>query len=368
MARAAKRLPRIAVIMAGGHGTRFWPLARRHRPKQFLPLRGERSFLQETVRRILPLFGWDRILVVSGAEHAADVARHLPELPAGQLLVEPQGRNTAACLALAAEWIERHVGEAVVMAMAADHVVRDSASLRTCLRRAEAIATEHPALVVLGIPPTRPETGFGYIEAGTPVGSEPGSRWVRRFHEKPPLATARRYSSSGRHLWNAGMFVWRGSTFRAAMAQCAPEFGERLAGAFDARAKSARRIVSAYAALPSLPIDVALLQAITALEHPVARVAVVEATFDWLDAGSWEAMPEIRGVDDAGNCLQGDVVGLQTQRCIVAAGDRLVVLVGVEDLIVVDAGDAVLVCARDQAQEVRNVPAELRRRGLGRYT
>jgi mannose-1-phosphate guanylyltransferase len=368
MARAAKRLPRIAVIMAGGHGTRFWPLARRHRPKQFLSLRGDRSYLQETIRRVLPLFGWDRILVVSGAEHAADVARHLPELPAAQLLVEPQGRNTAACLALAGEWIEHNIGEAVVMAMAADHVVHDSAALRACLRRAEAIAAEHPALVVLGIPPTRPETGFGYIEAGTAIGSEPGSRWVRRFHEKPPLATARRYARSGRHLWNAGMFVWRGSTFRAAMAQCAPEFGERLDGVFAVSATSARRIARAYAALPSLPIDIALLQAITAREQPVARVAVVDATFDWLDAGSWEAMPEIRGVDDAGNCLQGEVVDLHSQRCIVSAGDRLVVLVGVQDLIVVDAGDAVLVCAREQAQDVRNIPAELRRRRLGRYT
>lgn len=354
--------------MAGGHGTRFWPLARESRPKQFLPLRAGRSFLQETVRRVLPLFGWDRILVVTGAAHAADVARHLPELPPEQILVEPQGRNTAACLALAAAWIERHVGDAVVVAMAADHVIRDAAGLRRCLRQAEAVAAAHPALVVIGIEPTRAETGFGYIEAGSAIAAGGGARWVRRFHEKPDAATARRYLRSGRHLWNAGIFVWRGSVFAAAMQQCAPAYAAKLAPLFAGEEVDRARLARAYRALPAQPVDVALLQAIAARADAVARVAVVGATFDWLDAGSWAAMPDVWGTDADGNAVRGRVVSIAAGGNVVAAGDRLVVLVGVDDLVVADAGDALLVCRRDAAQAVRDVPAELRRRGLGRYT
>jgi len=368
MARDAKRLPRFAVIMAGGHGTRFWPQARRSRPKQFLSLRGDRSFLQETARRVLPLFGWDRILVVTGSEHAAAVASQLPDLAPDQILIEPDGRNTAACLALAGEWIAQHIGDAVVVAMPADHVVRDSAGLRRCLRQATDIAVAHPALVVIGIEPTRPETGFGYIEAADPIDGQQGARWVRRFHEKPAAATARRYARSGRHLWNAGIFIWRAATFRAALEQCAPPFIRHLAGVFAGAGDVSARIRSAYKKLPALPIDVALLQAITAIDAPVARVAVVDATFDWLDAGSWEAMSELWGGDQDGNATRGNSVALASTNCIVAAGDRLVVVLGASDLIVVDADDAVLVCKREDAQRVRDIPAELRRRHLGRYT
>lgn len=358
--------------MAGGHGTRFWPLARRARPKQFLPLGESASFLQETVRRVLPLFGWDRVLVVSGSEHADEVARQLPELPVGQLLVEPEGRNTAACLALAAEWIEHHVGDAVMVAMPADHVVRDHTALRRCLRRAESVALREPALVVLGIPPTRPETGFGYIETGPAItaseATDEDPHWVRRFHEKPPLATAKRYLRSGRFLWNAGIFVWRVQVFRDALAQCAPIFLRRLAGVFAGPGDTASRIGRAYRALPSVPVDIAVLQQLPNLGSTDVRVAVVRATFDWFDAGSWEAMPELWGRDAAGNSVRGEVVEIDAKDCVVSAGERLVVLVGTRDLIVVDAGDAVLVCDREHAQAIRNVPAELRRRRLERFT
>lgn len=367
MARPMKRLPHFAVIMAGGQGTRFWPLARRSRPKQFLPAQRERSFLQDTVRRVLPSFGWDRILVVAAAEHVGEVARQLPELPAQQILSEPVGRNTAACLALASAWIDTHIGEAVIVALPADHVVRDAVGFRRSLRHAIDVAVAHAALVVIGVEPTRPETGFGYIESGAVIEGSGAAHWVRRFHEKPDARTARRYWQSGRHRWNAGIFVWRNSVFADALDQCVPEFRAQLRPVFALRGDASARIARAYAHLPALPIDIALLQAITALRDPVARVAVVGAGFDWMDAGSWEAMAELWDADPHGNATRGNVVTLDSSGCIVAAGERLVVLVGARDLVVVETDDAILVCPRDHAQAVRAVPGELQRRRLDRF-
>jgi len=367
MPRLHKRLPRFAVIMAGGHGTRFWPRARQSFPKQFLPARRASSFLQETVRRVLPMFGWERILVVTAAAHADEVAHQLPNLPTEQILIEPRGRNTTACLALANEWIDSRVGEALTVALPADHVIGDAAGLRACLREALDLATTHAALVVIGIEPSRAETGFGYIESGAPVAVDGSARWVRRFHEKPDATTARRYVRSGRHRWNAGMFIWRGSVFRAALEQCAPQFSSELGGVFRVAGKSAARIRRAYARLPALPIDVAVLQAITHHATPAAKVAVVAASFDWLDAGSWEAMTELWGQDADGNSQRGNVVNVGSRNCVVAAGKRLVVVLGADDLVVVDADDAVLVCPRSSAQAVGTIPAELARRGLRQY-
>lgn len=366
--RKPKQPPRYAVIMAGGHGTRFWPAARTHRPKQFLPLHGENSFLQETVRRVLPLFGWQRLLVVTGPEHAAQVAAHLPDLDPRHLLVEPAPRNTAACLSLAAEWLTQHVGEATMMAMPADHVVRDAAGLRRALRQAESLAVAGANLVVLGIEPSRPDSGFGYVDCGASIDGTANASWVRRFHEKPEIRVARRYAASGRHLWNAGIFVWTLSTFRAAMAQCAPVLSTTLSGAFDAEGRLEARVARRYRRLPKLPIDIALMQPITAIEHPAARVAVVRADFDWLDAGSWEAMHGLWDTDANGNAARGNAVLLESRGCVVAGSKRLTVLLGIEDLVVVDTEDALLICPRSRAQDVRSIPDELRRRARANYT
>lgn len=354
--------------MAGGHGTRFWPAARTHRPKQFLPLHGTTSFLQDTVRRILPLFGWQRILVVTGPEHAAQVAEHLPELAPEHILVEPAPRNTAACLTLAAEWLRQHCGEATMLAMPADHVVRDAAGLRRALRRAESIAASGPHLVVLGIEPSRPDTGFGYVDCGSALDAQGDAAWVRRFHEKPDIRVARRYASSGRHLWNAGIFVWRVSTFRGAMEQCAPYLLSSLHDAFADPQRIDARVARRYRRLPKVPIDIALMQPITASESPAARVVVVRAAFDWLDAGSWEAMHGLWEKDAEGNAARGNAVMLESRGCVVSGSQRLTVLLGVEDLVVVDTEDALLVCPRSRAQDVRAIPDELRRRSRGRYT
>jgi len=362
-----RRLPRYAVIMAGGQGTRFWPRSRRRLPKQLLTISGRRTLLQETARRLRSLVSWQHLLVVTNAEHANEVRRQLPQVPAAQVLAEPEGRNTLACLALAAEWIRAHAGDAALVVLPADHMIKDAASLRRGLRAALELAEREDCLVTLGIEPTRAETGYGYIEAGRAVGGRKAAHWVRRFHEKPAAAVAKRYVASGRYLWNSGMFVWKASVFEAAVERCVPAVPAALRGMWDSPRGVAQRLRRAYRTLPAVSVDVALMQAVTRMQPPAPRVAVVRATFDWNDVGSWLAMPDVWGCDAAGNASIGRLLAVQARDSIVYSPGRLVTLLGVSNLIVVDSPDALLICPRERAQDVREVTEELRRRGWQRY-
>lgn len=368
--RAAQRdsLPCYAVVMAGGHGTRFWPRSRGRVPKQLLRITSRHTLLQETVRRLVPLCSWRRILVVCSKEHAAEVKRQLPRVPAEQILVEPIGRNTAPCIAVAAEWIAERVGDAVMIVAPADHVIQDQSTLRETLRTAGHLAAAHDCLVTLGVEPTRPETGYGYIEVGPVIDRRhPDSLWVSRFHEKPSPRVAKRYVAGGRHLWNSGIFVWRTEVFRAALQRHVPEVAKAVTGVWRSPRGAAQRLARAYGRLPSVSVDVAVMQPVAAALRSPARVAVVRARFDWSDVGSWGAMPEIWGCDAAGNASVGTVVPIESTRAVVYSPDRLVVLLGMEDVIVVDSPDALLVCARERAQDVRRISEVLKRRGLSRY-
>jgi len=364
------------VIMAGGHGTRFWPRSRRRVPKQLLSIGGRHTLLQETVRRLLPLFSWRYILVVTNAEQAEEVRRQLPRLAPDHLLVEPVGRNTLPCLALAAEWIGARHDDALMMAAPADHVIKDAGGLRRTVRAACDLASRRDCLVALGVQPTRPETGFGYVEVG-PAIEAPARRahWVERFHEKPSAPTARRYVSSGRYLWNSGMFVWKTSVFRRAADECAPSVRAALRGLWNPRRGSRRsgnrgveqRLRRAYRGLPAVSVDVGILQPISAMRSPAPRVAVVRADFDWNDVGSWVALHELWGCDADGNAALGKIVPIDSSDVIVYSPERLVALIGIKDLIVVDSSDALLICARDRAQDVRKVTEALKERRWYRY-
>jgi mannose-1-phosphate guanylyltransferase len=361
-------MQRYAVVMAGGHGTRFWPRSRRRVPKQLLCITGRRTLLQETVRRLVPLCSWRHILVVCSTEHAAEVRRQLPRIPAAHVLVEPVGRNTAACLALAAEWIAARAGDATMIALPADHVIENVAELRRTVRAACALAEQHNCLVTLGVEPTRPETGYGYVEVGTRVdrvGCE--AFWVRRFHEKPSPAVARRYATSHRHLWNSGIFIWRVSTLQRALRLCLPRLRDAIGGVWTPGRGAAARIARIYRSLQPISIDVGVMQPISTMPAAPIRVAVFRARFDWNDIGSWVSMPEIWGCDDHGNAALGTTLPIDTSRTIVFSPDRLVALVGVKDVIVIDSHDALLVCARDRAQDVRKVAETLKARRLSRY-
>ena len=367
-----RRLPHYVVIMAGGQGTRFWPRSRRRLPKQLLTITGRRTLLQETARRLVPLCSWRRMLVVTHAEHAAEVRRQLPHVPSEQILAEPEGRNTLACIALASEWIRAHAGDALMTVVPADHLIKDAVRLRRTLRAALTLAEGHNCLVTLGIEPTRPETGYGYIEAGRAIDDAPRSAslsacWVRRFHEKPAAAVAKRYVSSGRYLWNSGMFVWKASVFHAALEHCVPAVPKALQGLWQRARGAPQRLRRAYRALPSVSVDVALIQPISRMLPPLPRVAVVRAAFDWNYVGSWMAMREVWGCDAAGNASIGKLVSVDAGDSIVYAPDRMVALLGVHDLIVVDSPDALLICPRERAQDVRDITRELQRRGWKQY-
>jgi mannose-1-phosphate guanylyltransferase len=357
-----------AVIMAGGHSTRFWPLGRRRVPKQFLSIAGRRSLIQETVRRLLPLVSWRRILVVAGAEHAAGVRRQLPRLPPEHVLVEPFSRNTAACIALAAEWISARAGDALMLVVPADHLVPDGSALRRALRAAGSLAVRRECLVLLGVRPTRPETGYGYIELGRQLtGAGRNAYSVRRFREKPPVAAARRYVAGGKHLWNSGMFAWKASTFRAALARCLPGILHGLEGTWEKPSASRRRLLSAYRALPSISVDTGVLQVLSRRHKVEPPIAVLAVTFDWFDVGSWEAMADLWGCDGAGNAARAKLLSIDSEDCIVYAPGHLVALLGVRSLIVAESGGALLVCGRERAQDVREVTRALSRRRWLRY-
>ncbi|MGH7790543.1 MAG: mannose-1-phosphate guanylyltransferase [Candidatus Binatia bacterium] len=352
------RAHRFAVIMAGGIGSRFWPQSRRRRPKQLLAINGRQSLLQDTARRLRGALPPANIFVVAPRQLVAPIRRQLPALPRANVLVEPSARGTAACLAFAVAHIARRDPQALVAVLAADHVIADAAGFRRSLDTAFDIAASERSLVTFGIPPTAPETGFGYIEVGAAVRRRPPRvYWATRFVEKPDAATAESFAASGRHLWNSGMFVWRADVFLAAVRQHAPRIARVMDGFAQRGGMAAAR--RAYARLPALPVDVAVMER-------AERVAVVAATFDWSDVGSWAAMPGLWGTDAAGNAARGNALLLGSRGTVVYGGTRLVAVLGVDDLIIVDSPDAVLVCPRHRAQDVRQVVAALAR-GRGRH-
>jgi mannose-1-phosphate guanylyltransferase len=343
--------------MAGGSGTRFWPRSRRRVPKQLLAIAGRQALLAETVGRLRPLVPARRTWIVTAAAQAAAVRRVAPAVPRAHVVVEPEGRNTAAAIALAALRLRAVAGDALMAVLPADHVIGDAAAFRATLAQALDVAAATDSLVTLGIEPTHPETGYGYIQVGAPIDGLPGRR-VTRFIEKPDRERAAALVAGGDVLWNAGIFAWTVERVLAELRAWLPDVLEPLERAV-ARG-GARALARAYRAVPAVSIDTGVLERST-------RVAVVRARFPWSDVGSWAAVePLWRGAREA-NAARGLVVAVDSRGCVVDAGTRLVALLGVEDLVVVDTPDAVLVCPKGRAQDVRLVVDELGRRGLERY-
>jgi mannose-1-phosphate guanylyltransferase len=342
-----------AVVLAGGKGTRFWPMSRARRPKQLLPVVGERTMVQATVERLAPLIPPERVWVVTGEEHAEELRQQLPGLPAGQIVVEPFGRNTAPAIGLAAELISRIEPGATMVVLPADHHIRDADRFRAALAQAIALAADGELLVTIGVEPNAPETGYGYIEKGEEI--SPGAYRVRCFTEKPGRERAEELVRSGRHLWNSGIFVWRVDTILAALERELPEIAARLAEA-AAVVDAPARLAAVYQRMPEQSIDYGVLE-------KASNVAVVAADFGWDDVGSWTALLRLGPADDSGNVVRGRVLALSSRGNLVASEKRLVALVGVEDLVVIDTDDAVLVCSVKSTQDVKRVIEELQRRG-----
>jgi mannose-1-phosphate guanylyltransferase len=347
-----------AVVPAGGSGTRLWPLSRAARPKFLLPLLGERSLLQETITRLAPSVPPERTLVVCGPAHAAPVARQLPALPESNVLVEPAPRGSGPAIALATALIARRDPTAIVGSFAADHEVSDLPRFDVALRTAVA-AAEDGWLVTIGLSPTRPETGYGYIErsdeivAGTPEGS---AYRAARFVEKPDAATASEYVASGRFLWNASMFVWQAQALLDELARLLPDLHAGVSRIAEVWGTPEQERVAAdvWSELAESTIDQGVLE-------QANRIAVVPAQFGWSDVGDWNNLGELIARDDFGNSVRGDVVQSQTRNSVVwSETGRLVALVGLENIAVVDTADALLVVNRGDAQDVRTIVEQLK--------
>lgn len=347
-----------AVVMAGGSGTRFWPASRKARPKQFLPISGGQPMLAETCARLAGLVPLERTLVVTAESQAELVRRTLPGLPRENVLCEPAARNTAPCVAFAAEEIARRAPDSLQIVLPADHVIRPLEAFQRTLRAALAAATREEALVIFGVRPDHPATGYGYIEAGATLAELDGEPLyaVKRFVEKPDRARAEQFLAAGTFLWNSGMFVWHTRAIRAALATHAPA----IAAGF-ARLAAGEALERVYPQLPSVAIDVAVLE-------KAANVRMLPIGYGWNDVGSWSALPEVHAPDAQGNwrALSGGarLVAEDARGCVAyAEGDEVIALVGVRDLVVVRAGRATLVCPRERAQDVKKIVERLASEG-----
>jgi mannose-1-phosphate guanylyltransferase len=353
-----------AVIMAGGSGTRFWPLSRRSRPKQFLPITGRKAMLAETVERLLPLLSIKSIFTISDGAQARRIKRLVPGLPAENILVEPRAKNTAASLVLATAWIYLRNPRAVVFALPADHLItRPDIFLRKLAAAAEA-ASDRDAIVTFGIPPTFPATGFGYIHyAGRKIERFQGEIFypVLRFKEKPGPEEARKFLEQGRHSWNSGMFIWRADVFARQLKKWAPDFypfWRRVLGAL--RRNNRAEIAAVFRDIPATSIDYALMERSQA-------VLMGEGDFGWSDVGSWSALADIWPKDEAGNVGRGEGILIDSRNCLLYSPRKLTALIGLDDIIVVDTGDALLVCHKGQDQKVKDIIETLKKRGKKKY-
>jgi mannose-1-phosphate guanylyltransferase len=355
-----------AVVMAGGSGTRFWPKSRRNRPKQLLKLDGDSSMLQQTVARVAPLVPPGRILVITGADQADAVRAQLPDVPPENVVAEPCPRDTAPCVGLAAALIVRSDPEATMVVLPADHVIRPDETFRATVRAAlEVIEADATAFVTFGVRPTRPETGYGYIERGAPEGTRGGIALhrVEQFREKPDLETAKQFLEKGNFDWNAGIFFWRARAILDALQAHCPAVWEPLqriipALGTPAEAETIRRV---FPEMPKVPVDKAVMEKAT-------NVHVLEVTYDWSDVGDWRSLAAVVPPDAQGNSTVGPVLALDTCGSVIVSDDGgLIAVLGVSDLVIVQSGGATLIARKDQLDKLRGFVEGLDKAGYGSY-
>ena len=349
-----------AVIMAGGRGTRFWPESRNARPKQLLRLHGDRTMLQQTVDRLGDLVPAERVWIVTNAEQAEEVRRQLPDLPPANVIVEPTGRDTAPCVALAAAHLHAQDADATMIVMPADHVIRPDETLQAALQKAADLIDSSPdTLGLFGVKPSYPSVGFGYIERGDAV--DGGAYAVESFREKPDEPTAQQYLDAGSFYWNCGMFVWKAKTILDAIAEYEPEVMQPVAAIADAIGTDAYDAIlqERFEQAKKISIDFAVLER-------AGNIVVFEAPFEWDDIGAWQALPRLIDADADGNVVDAAFCGVDTKDCILRAPEgHTIATFGVDNLIVVHTPDATLVARRDDETGVKQLVAALGENGFG---
>ncbi len=351
------------VILAGGKGERFWPKSREAMPKQFIKLTDNGTMLQLTFNRARKITSEENIYVVTGTVYADLVAQQLPEMPRKNIIAEPEGRNTAPCIGLTAVLLEAQDPEGVMVVLPADHYIAQEDKFNDVLEMGVRLAAEKNFFVTLGILPTRPETGYGYIELG-PQSNCYGQRYheALSFKEKPDYETAQRYLGLGNFYWNSGMFIWQVKALLEEIKQHQPELTKGLNCLREAMKKETlqQELPVIYSRLPKQSIDYALLE-------KVDNILVIPCDFGWDDVGSWAALPRVFQVDGEGNYLQGSVVTMGAHNCIIDGKTKLIAAVGVEDLVVVDTDDVILICPRDRSQDVKLLLEQLRKQNMEKY-
>ncbi|KAB2664595.1 MAG: NTP transferase domain-containing protein [Verrucomicrobia bacterium] len=366
--KPAVRNDRYVIIMAGGRGERFWPVSREKTPKQLIRLLGDRSFLQQAVDRVLPLVPPQNVLVITNAAQVAEVRRQLPRLPKANIVAEPVGRDTCAAVTLGAAIVGARSATAVMAVLPADHVIPDEAKFQRVLADTFDIASRGQVIVTIGIQPTEPATGYGYIQVGPPLPPPAGAAKAprtafykaERFVEKPDLERATAYVDGGHHRWNAGMFVWSFVTVTNALQQHQPEMHDACRRWFAAAAKSPaaldRILAREYPGIRKVSIDFALME-------KAQNVVVADGSFAWDDLGAWPALARHLAADPEGNAAVGDFVHVDAARNIVfdarTKGRTPITLVGVKDCIVVLSDDATLVAAKAESQKIKDLVRKL---------
>jgi mannose-1-phosphate guanylyltransferase len=353
-----------AVILAGGVGTRFWPLSRKKRPKQFLPIISEKTMIEETVERLAPLIPLEKVYTIADSEQSRSIRDIFPGIPDTHFLVEPQGKNTAPSLILATAHVYLQNPEAIVAALPADHLITDVPLFLTKLEAGAHAADEREDLVTFGIPPSFPSTGYGYIQ----FSREPSQKIKNEdfypaleFKEKPDVTQAQAFLDAGNYFWNSGMFLWKAERFARKLQQYAPDwhvYWEKMLSAL--RNKDSSQIVSLFETIPSTSIDYALME-------KAQGVLMCEGNFGWSDVGAWSSLFDIWPKDQGGNALRAESLLLDSENCLVYSSDKLTALVGVKDLIVVNTPDALLICRKDQDQKVKDIVGRLKRENKDDY-
>lgn len=345
-----------AVIMAGGRGERFWPKSRNNRPKQFLSLTSDgETMIQKTVKRLGPLVSAEDVFIVTNAAYADLVNDQLPDVPRENILCEPCAKNTAPCIAFAAAIIQKKYGDAMMLVLPSDHLIGYEniyiKTLQTAIRTAE----EGNNLVTIGITPAYPETGYGYINFGKEAGD---AYEVERFVEKPDLPTAKKYLASGKYLWNSGMFVWKASAIMYNMKQFMPEIHDGAVRIGDSYGTDSyeETLIKEFTAFTSESVDFGIME-------KASDIYTIPGSFGWDDVGSWLAVERINETDDKKNYFDGDVIAVDSERTTVCGGKRLVAAIGTRDIVIVDTDDVLLVCSKNNTQDVKKVIAQLKEHG-----